>query len=97
MIRFTRPTSYGTLECDATARDMAELLGLKGASQFPPEGMPPRIIQGYEVWVTPKIGKGMSGLRCYTRCKVCGKTLPVGRLAQHERHVHEGVKHGRKI
>lgn len=81
---------------DASARDMAEFLGLSSASQFPDEGMDGRLIQGHHVWVTGKV-KGRMSMRCMTRCLTCDKVLPVGRLAQHERSVHQGIKHGRHV
>jgi len=66
----------------ASARDVAEWFGLKGTSQFAPEGHPSIFVQGHEVWVDPK--RPRFSLRTMTRCS-CGAVLPVGRLAQHER------------
>jgi hypothetical protein len=75
------------------SRDMAELLGLKG-TKLPPHAMPEREIQGIRVWViaseatfTPNAGlrrnKRAFTHRVMCACPVCGKTIPVGRLAQH--------------
>jgi hypothetical protein len=84
-------------EQDATARDMAKFFGLPSASQYPDDGIEePKFIQGYRVWVDPKI-PGKFRMRMMTECKTCHKQLPVGRLAQHERHVHDGVKYGRRV
>ena len=75
------------------SRDMAELLGLKG-TKLPPHALPEREIQGIRVWViasaaiaSPMGPYGRRHVRFTHRvlcaCPVCGKTIPVGRLAQH--------------
>jgi hypothetical protein len=75
-----------------TASDIARAFGLRGTSQFPPEGIEESIyIQGHEVWVLPKHPQRMS-IRTVTHCLDCNKQLPVGRLAQHHRRVHLGIK-----
>lgn len=72
----------------ATADDVAEWFKLKGASQFPPEGIEqPIFVQHHEIWVDPK--RPRMTLRAMTRCNDCGKVLPVGRLAQHDRMLHK--------
>ena len=62
-------------------------LGLTAKAKLPVEGMPPRMIQGYEVWVNPlgpnKTGHKRSTHRVLARCN-CGKVLSVGRLHQHK-------------
>jgi hypothetical protein len=68
----------------ATARDIATWFGLTGASQFPSAGMASRRIQGHDVWIAPKV-QGRMTLRAMTKCLVCSKTVPVGRLRQHEK------------
>jgi len=69
---------------NATARDVAEWFDLKSVSQFPPEGLPAKEIQGHTVWVDAKNDRRMT-IRTMTKCLTCGKTVQVGRLAQHHR------------
>ncbi len=69
----------------ASARDVAEWFGLKGTSQFPPEGLPPIAVQGHVVWVEPKSTTRCMTIRTMTRCLDCGKVMYVGRLAQHHK------------
>lgn len=69
----------------ATARDVAEWFGLTGASQFPAEGLPSIEVQGHTVWVAPKHPTRRMTIRTMTVCLTCGKTVQVGRLAQHHR------------
>lgn len=65
------------------------LLGLREKEKLPREGMPPRLIQGIEVWVTPlpEREKGArwkrSTHRVLAKCPTCGRVLSVGRLHQH--------------
>lgn len=68
----------------ATAGDVAIWFGLKGVSQFPPEGLPAKEIQGHTVWVEPKNEHRMT-IRTKTKCLTCGKEVQVGRLAQHHK------------
>jgi len=79
---------------NATAAEISQMLGLKGTSQFPDAGMSPRPLQGHLVWVTAKV-PGRMRIRVMTRCLTCDKVIQVGRLAQHERAVHDGQPHGR--
>jgi hypothetical protein len=77
---------------NATARDMAVYFKLKGVSQFPPDGIEESIlIQGHHVWVDPKHPTKRMSIRTMTRCTDCGKILPVGRLGQHDRRMHQGI------
>lgn len=69
----------------ATARDVAMWFDLKGVSQFPPEGLPAKEVQGHTVWVTPKHPTRRMTIRTMTKCLTCGKEVQVGRLAQHHR------------
>lgn len=69
---------------NATARDVAKWFGLKGVSQFPPEGLASIEVQGHTVWVAPKDPKRMT-IRTMTKCLTCGKEVQVGRLAQHHK------------
>ena len=69
---------------NATARDVAEWFNLKGASQFPPQGLPSIEVQGHTVWVEPRNDRRMT-IRTKTKCLTCGKEVQVGRLAQHHK------------
>lgn len=69
---------------NATASDVARWFKLKGASQFPPQGLPAIEVQGHTVWVEPRNDRRMT-IRTMTKCLDCGKTVQVGRLAQHHR------------
>lgn len=75
-----------------TAGELAVLFNLPGVSQFPPEGLPPIAVQGHVVWVDPKHPTKPMSIRTMTRCLDCGKVIQVGRLAQHDRIVHQGIK-----
>lgn len=69
---------------DATARDVASWFGLKGVSQFPPQGLASIEVQGHTVWVEPKHPTRMT-IRTKTKCLTCGKEVQVGRLTQHHK------------
>lgn len=71
---------------NAHTSEVFRLLGLKPGSHLPPEGMPPREIQGIRVWVTPKPEgepRSVCSHRVLAECPVCKKHLSVGRLHQH--------------
>lgn len=79
----------------AQSSAIMQLLGLKAGGHLPTDGMPPRVIQGVTVWVTPapaprwddRWGKPVlvksSKHRVMCRCPQCGWEGSVGRLAQH--------------
>ena len=77
-------------EWNAHTTEIFRLLGLKG-SHLPKEGMPPRLIQGIEVWVNPFVvtPRKSSTHRVMAKCSACGKTMSVGRLHQHAK-IHKG-------
>jgi hypothetical protein len=70
------------------------LFGLDPKAKWPVEGIAPRIIQGITCWVEPLRFRNTQGrrpafgLRAMCKCPECGKTMPIGRLAQHARRVH---------
>lgn len=73
-------------EYHAHSNQVRALLGLRPRQKLPAEGMPPRLIQGILVWVTP-LGPNptrfkRSTHRVLARCN-CGKVLSAGRLHQH--------------
>lgn len=71
-------------EWPAHSSAVLPMLGLKPGRHLPPEGMPPREIQGITVWVKPQEANRKSSLhRVYAKCPACGKEMSVGRLPQH--------------
>ena len=71
------------------------MLGIPAGGHLPKEGMPPREVQGVTVWVEPAKPTVMgvrwgrphivksSTHRIMCKCSGCGKTVSLGRLAQH--------------
>lgn len=74
---------------NAQSHTVKRLLGLLTTEKLPAEGMPPRIIQGIEVWVEPlrppRLYRSRRGCmhRVMAKCPVCGQILSAGRLHQH--------------
>lgn len=71
----------------AHSGEMRTLLGLRYNEKLPVEGMPPRIIQGIKVWVTP-LGPNptkykRSNHRVRAECPTCHRDISAGRLKQH--------------
>jgi hypothetical protein len=62
--------------------DVKEFFGLHRKAKWPAAGMPLRIIQGIACWVNP-LGQSPGFQRAYAQCPMCGKNMPIGRLAQH--------------
>lgn len=75
-----------------------EVMGFLGVKRLPVEGMAPRDIQGYQVYVRPLDGRlvgcrrNFQGLRVMVVCK-CGEHVALGRLVQHE----QGGLHAKRI
>ena len=83
----TRPAIRNEYERDVQNSDMLKLLGIEG-THLPVDGMPPRIIQGVKVWVTPKpaLKPGLrhsATHRVMCECSLCGKHMSRGRLFSH--------------
>jgi len=64
--------------------DIKELFGLKPKDKWPDAGMPVQPIQGIFSWVEPRT-PGKFKIRAKCQCFVCGKTVAIGRLAQHNK------------
>lgn len=72
--------------------DVLPLLGLPRNGHLPLEGMAPRLIKGFTIWVKPAVKderhRHGSKHRVMWRCDICGKELSLGRSGQHIK-VHE--------
>jgi hypothetical protein len=78
----------------AHSAQVKEMMGLDHKAHWPAEGMPPRQIQGFVIWVNPlegdapRNGAGRVSRRAkhrvMARCLVCGKEMSAGRTAQHK-------------
>jgi hypothetical protein len=80
----------------AHSRDLKKMMGLMTNAlgcypKWPAEGMEPRQIQGFTVWVNPldpnevrNYSNRRSNHRVMARCLVCGKEMSAGRTAQHK-------------
>lgn len=66
----------------ADVYDLLPMLGVTGG-RLPDEGVPPKVVQGITVWVTPKKGKP-SFIRTMARCPQCSRVLTASRLQQHK-------------
>lgn len=72
--------------------DMLKKLDMPEASKLPEEGIPPRMVDGIKVWVTPANPKKNLALgirkssvhRVLCECPGCGRVVSAGRLAQHK-------------
>lgn len=89
-VPYTYTKSYGsqagqteTVMHAAGAGGMKTLLGLSPKAKFPPEGLPPRDVQGFQVYVTPARGDGRRKHRVFAVC-TCGTHVPAGRMHQHK-------------
>jgi hypothetical protein len=67
------------------------MMGLDYKDHWPAEGMEPRQIQNFMVWVNPldtsdvrNHSNRRSKHRAMARCLVCGKEMSAGRTAQHK-------------
>lgn len=79
----------GWSQYNATSPEMREMLGLAPNAKLPVEGMPPRNIQGWTVYVRPLPPRGDSRRRrCAHRvraiCPKCRKDISAGRTHQHK-------------
>jgi hypothetical protein len=74
---------------NAQSHHVKRMLGVGEKWNLPKEGMPPRLIQGIKVWVTPlpEMPAGRrtkrSAHRVLAECPDCKRTVSVGRLRQH--------------
>lgn len=81
MARSIHLVKHGTMR-HAHAGDMMSLLGLRPGGHLPVEGMAERIIDGYRVYVAPKLRTNRAH-RIIAICP-CGRHIPAGRLHQHK-------------
>jgi len=53
--------------------------------RLPPEGLDPRMVDGFKVWVEPLARSREAGKfhRAMLECPHCGRTIPIGRFHQH--------------
>lgn len=79
------PIIHDAYGLNAHTSEIKKLFGLRPEQKWPKEGMPPRVIQGVQVWVLSVPGAKYFGrlhrVRC--ACLFCDKTLSLGRLHQH--------------
>lgn len=66
----------------ASSGELNQRLGLKPKEKLPDKGMPPREVDGFEVWVLEK-QPGRRTHRVMAKCPVCRIIISAGRLQQH--------------
>ena len=69
--------------------DLRVELGIKRGAHLPDDGVPPREIQGFKVWVEPKPRepgpkRGSRKHRARAECLQCGFQMSAGRTNQHK-------------
>ena len=71
---------------NAQTSDMKFFMGLDPKDKWPKDGLPPRIVQGWKVWVAPlskfRIDNGFHRVRA--QCPNCSQVMSAGRTHQHK-------------
>lgn len=72
--------------------ELYPLLGLRRGQHLPPEGFPFREVQGVKFMCLPATG-ARSKHRILYICEACGRAVPFGRAAQHNRGAEHRLNH----